>query len=469
MKKILFVTIGSRDVTIDKPIFEQIIGESSAANAYEQKPGRAPVFLARTGGKFLLDNWDQVQSHLSFPILKPFLEHVLRKVTEFDQVYLVATDQSSDLVGNYAKQDTVYFAEIIAKHLKNKTVQGNINPFRRVNIIPIKENVIYLDAMFNFFKERFGEPYFQGIEEADQIHLCNQGGIDAINTGLMLQLLYKYGSRVSLYNINEQTQVCTPLEFQSQFGYEQEKARFRQAIQRHDYAAAKSLNIPEPVKTWCAYAESRLNFDFDAAQRYLEQIGGDYRARRDFEILDIQATRQEEEKLTAELYWNAIIRYQQEAFVDFIQRFFRIVEQIAQYEVQKLIDFRFDHRTWKRDFVDTFLEKPENSEMKAYLEACVVDGSPLNFCTANIRVFQAILQYGNPDMSEFIRFLRPLAQLRNQGIGAHGFSPIGKEQILSKMNTDAEGLEGILSQVEDLIVTGANPYVRIQSAILSFI
>jgi hypothetical protein len=189
MSAALFITIGSRDVRIVKQNLLIKLNEELVSAAFHTKEGRPDLFMARPGGKLLLDNWEKVHKEISFPILTPFLNFILRSPIEFDQVYLIATNQNPELVGDHALQDTVYFAELVKKHLGSAFSKAEYVPFKKISILEVTENVIYLDAMFNYFKDKLGKPGFQGLEKTSEIHLCNQGGIDAINTGILLQLI----------------------------------------------------------------------------------------------------------------------------------------------------------------------------------------------------------------------------------------------------------------------------------------
>lgn len=463
--KIAFITIGSRDVQVDKKQLTQVLGESETGKIYRERQGRNDVLMARDGGLAIFNSFEKTESLLHYPIITPFVNSILKEGIPFSHVVLIATNQSSETAGEYASQDTLYFAKIVQRYLSRVQI-NNQKAFRKITILEVVKNVIYLDSMFFHFAGELSEDSIDGLKSSDEIHLCNQGGIDAINTGLMLQLLYKYGEKVRLYNVNEQTRLCTPLTFQKQFGLEQERSKMQLAVGRHDYAAAKSLNLPDNIKKLCAYAESRLNFDFDSARAHLEELGVELRESRDFEIMDLATTIRDEGKLTVELYWNALIRYEQEAYVDFIQRFFRIVEQMARDQVQLHISFQFNHHKWKEDF-GSFLEKPENSPLLGHLNNYKTrSGSKLDYSSSNIEVFKAILSFKDPEIFDFLESLSPLAQLRNNGIGAHGFQPIGLQHILDRMKTDKNGFELILHKVGTHIRASENPFNRIRRLIL---
>jgi len=467
MSQIAFITIGTRDLQVDKNMLIEKIGEQATQACYRVNYNNREEFVPRTGAEILLENFSVLdKKRVQLPILEPFLELSLLNHPEgFDKVFLVATNQEKNIAGErYWANDTVGFAQIIKKILDTRKQNGK-KLYPQIEIIEVRENVIYLDSMFAWFKQQFKGKKFHDLESADRILLFNQGGIDAINYGLLLLSLYSYGSKVQLFNVNEQLGVCTPLEFQQQFGYEQEKKRLVQGLERHDYAAAKYMELPKDLQHMTAYAEARLNFDFDTALQQLGLLSNTHRLWRDQAIAEINAVRSNEQSLTIELFWNAHIRLKQEAYVDFVQRYFRIIEQLAKDEVVKFLDFDYNHKTWLQDF-GAFLEKPEQASLKVILDQTkVYNGAPLKIDTATIPVLSAILSHYYPEMHQFIERLIPLSQLRNKGIGAHGFDPIGKRHILEKLKTDDAGLEALLQKTAQLIGADNNPFDRINQMI----
>jgi len=466
MSQIAFITIGTRDLKFDKNMLIEKIGEQAAQACYRINYNSSEVFIPRTGAEILLKDFSVLdKKHISLPIIEPFLKLSLMDAPGgFDKIFLVATNQAKENAGEQNwSNDTIGFAQIIQKLLAARELNGK-KLYPQIEIIEVRENVIYLDSMFAWFKRLFTGKKFHDLESADRIHLFNQGGIDAINYGLLLLSLYSYGSKVQLYNVNEQLEVCTPLEFQQQFGYEQEKKRLMQGLERYDYAAAKYMELSKDLHHMAAYAEARLNFDFDAALQKLGLLSNAHRGWRDQAIAEINAVRSNEQSLTIELFWNAHIRLKQEAYVDFVQRYFRIIEQIAKDEAVKFLDFDYNYLTWLQDF-GAFLAKPEQAPLKAVLDQKKENGYPLKIDMANIPVFSAILSHYHPALHQFIEQLRPLAQLRNQGIGSHGFNPIGKRHILEKLKTDNAGLDALLQQTAQLIGADSNPFDRINQKI----
>jgi len=474
MKRALFITIGTRDITLDKKKFAEKTDPEKVKNCYRKKAAGFEQMLARPAGELMKKNLSKLKKDLTFPILEPFLKYLhINENPKFEEVFLIATDQDPEVVKDYAKTDTIRFAEILRQMLPEMYQVNGTSGFAKVSIMKVSGNVIYIDSMFKFFNDLFKGQKYSYLNEYDEIHLLNQGGIDAINYGLLLNALYLYGKKNRLYTVNEQGSLCTPLDFGAQFVDEQEKILLLQAIERHDYAYAKLTTVSVDAATWAAYAEARLNFDFDTAYQRLSQLSTSLREKQVQELLDVQQVRKDTQNLTAELYWNAMIRYKQEAYVDFVQRFFRIVEQYAQTKAlsyMKNLDYDpKDHFKWNKKLTD-FLEDPEGAGLKNHLESSTVgNGIKLDVSKPNIPVFMSIIAYYNPREHAFIEKLVPLSQIRNKGIGAHGFEPVSLKQILNTLSLSKKEFEKLLQKTGEKLKVSGNPFERINKNIVNMI
>lgn len=475
MQNILFITIGTRDINVDKNWLIEKFGEEHVAPLYSINPHNKREFpLPRKLGAFLLEQGarfsKEYEKKIELPIIAPCIQFLERKIPateQVDEVWLVSTDQQEDEDSRYWSNDTCYYADVIEKllstHRHSKTKQSF---FSKIKPIKVTENVAYLDAMFDKFNQDLSNRKFLHLENVPRIWLLNQGGIDAINYGLMLNMLYRYGSKTTLLSVNEKTQNCTVLNFTNQFTYEQEKRRLAQAVERYDYAAIKSMDLSEPIKMLAAYAEARLNFDFEAALDRLQQMTDiDFRKIQETEILNLKKADENDASRTRELFWNARIKFSQEAYVDFVQRFFRIVEQLAMEAATRFLDFSYSHNTWTTDF-ETFINKPENQDLKIHLDNTKIHGKKLDYlCMASVPVFNAILEFYEPGTHAFIKRIDPLRQLRNKGIGAHGWNPISRQHILDALKCNEQELEELMEEVAERLQVGDDPFERINQAI----
>lgn len=477
MNRALFITIGTRDVAISKEVLLQKTDANSVKACIRKSENGREQMLARPLGKLIHENFNKLKKDISIPIIEPFLNYIsIEGELFFDMIYLVATDQKEDVVGDYAQGDTLYFAEVVKSLLPSKYKSKNGALTGKIEVIKITESVVFLDSMFAFFANRLNSNKLNFLKEYEEVHVLNQGGIDAINYGLLLNTLYLYGSKTKLYSVNEKLKLCNPVNFGEQFIREQSKIQFLQALKRYDYAFAKSLGLGNDITLWAGYAEARLNFDFDVAHERLSHLSTEMRDRQIFELENIGKTRANADSLVSELYWNAMIRYEQEAYVDFVQRFFRIVEQYAQSKTLSYMKkFTYDpkyHWKWTA-LVTDFLSLPENSRLKAHLDDAVVDeGSSIKLdyiSKPTIPVFMSILAFYNKKEYDYLNQFVPLSKLRNKGIGAHGFEPISQKQILEKVGVSKLAFDKLLAQLGKKLKAGDNPFNRINDILVSLL
>lgn len=465
-RNILFVTLGTRDVSIEKEALAAVAGKEELEGLYFTR-GNSETFMARLGGAFVFNHYSSLKDKLKFPILEPAVKWAKGKKIFFDRVCLVATNQDEQQAGHYAQGDSLYFARIIQEALKKEKIDREVQ-FRSVEIIEIRDDVAYLDAMFDFFQKKLSGKAFSSLKESDdRVYLLNQGGIDAINTALMLNLLYACGDRSNILSVNEKTQVCTPLQFTAQFTGQLEKKRFAHALRRYDYAAIQDMDLPEATRLIAGYAAARLHFDFDQGREYLQEI--DFRLRRDIEmeILEMNGIRNAEETLIREVYWNAGIKFRQGAYVDFVQRLFRIVEHLAKSGAYRYLSgLPDDHQKWKDNF-PALLSRPEYQELKDYLDGYELNSGKLNYWDSpNIAVFMAILKYYDMTGARFIQRIQRLSGIRNKGIGAHGFEPISLPKLLAAMETDEAGFLQLWREVGEKLEVADDPFDRINDLLV---
>lgn len=445
MKVGLIATLGTRDIRVSRELLEEKFSPAAILPLYYESNGKF-AFLARPGGEFLEKHFNQIFGELEFPILQPALDWLYRKHKQVDTIILIGTDQPTDVPDKYRNNDTLYFAEVLKK-LIPKRYRGKQQQFN-VQAQLIEQDVIYLDSMYSHISKIIREEPYASLGQYDLIYLLNQGGIDAINTSLLLNGLNVYNNRLHLLNVNENTRLCSPLQFPDQYLKENIKAKLESYLDAFNYPAIKSLDVSSDIKALAAYAEHRLNFDFDQAAFELSHLGKN--SWRDKLAMEVRDIRNDEFELLREVYLNARIKFKQEAYVDFLFRIFRIVEGLAKYEACKYIGLDFKTRSWKRDIRDV-LDADGNEGLKAFIEGYMLGNMKLDMeRMPTIPVWIALLEYFDPNTAAFLSKIRRLADLRNQSIGAHSFNPVSLQLIqdtLQEENMDQEFLFEKLDQL----------------------
>ncbi len=461
MKKTLIITVGTRDVQVSDDMLLKKVGKK-AQELIDQR------FPARIGGQLFQKYKQQLKDHFSFPIIEPLIRELGKSVNTFSHVILVVTDQDPKTGDKYYNGDTLHFGEIIQDWLKEKGFKTDA--FTKKSILKVKKDVVYLDSMFQFFKDHFANN--KELADAEEIHLLNQGGIDAVNYGLLLNLLYQHQERVRLYNVNEKNKSCALLDFGNQFGYEQEEVRLLEALQRYDYAALKSMHLlPPDTRKWGAYAEARLHFDFEAARRHLTGISRENRTESDHQKEALHQIETDNWTKTQELYWNACICYQREAYVDFLLRFFRIVEEMYKHIAFKHLGITsVAPRQWNRIF-GPIINNPGNAALKDHLDKYAIGKFPLQYIgeaapNINTTIAKAIAVFYEPEKIKFLDFFEPLSQARNKSIGAHDFEPTSLGRILEITGcATKEDFEAKIGELGEFLGVGNHPFDQINGFI----
>lgn len=445
MKVGLIATLGTRDITINREALEEKFGHEAVRPLYYESNGRQ-AFLPRPGGLFLHENFNQIFGKLKFPIIQPALEWLYRKRGQVDTIILVGTDQPTAVPDKYRNNDTLHFAEVLKELIpvRYKDKQQNFD----IRVTLIEEDVIYLDSMYSQVSKIIRNQPFTALQQYDFIYLLNQGGIDAINTSLLLNGLNVYGNRLHLLNVNEGTGFCNPLGFPEQYLKENTRAKLESYLKTFNYPAIKYLEVSSDIKALAAYAEHRLNFDFEQAAFEVSHLR--FNSWRDQLGMEVREINQDEFELLREVYLNARIKFDQEAYVDFLFRIFRIVEGLAKYQACKYIGLDFKTYSWKRD-IRAVLDEEGKEGLKAFIENYTLGNMKLDMeRMPTIPVWIALLEYFDPNTAAFLKKIRRLADLRNQSIGAHSFNPVSLQLIedtLQEENMDKEFLFEKLNQL----------------------
>lgn len=441
MKTALIVTVGTRDVQIDREYIIKNESHDIYSNLYLDNR----ILKARQGGDFLKKQYNRYKQNLKIPIIKPAVDFCLKNEGNIDHTILITTDQSESVDDKFRSTDTLHFGELIKKILSDRYPKSVLPDIRNKSV---KENVTYLDAMTLFWqRELYRKPY-NLLQECDTVYLCNQGGIDAINTALLLQCLNAYGDKTQVLQVDQGTGICTPLEFTKIYLANSENTKLNQLLDNYQYAAIKKLNVNKNIKALAAYAEHRLMFDFEEAVHSLNGLDMNYRKIK----IDLQACTNQipgnHDLLLRELCLNALIKFQQDAYVDFLLRFFRIREELAKNKAIQYLGFNFNFRHWGKD-IKNYLQKPENKSIRDFLESQKIDGSPLDYTKATTETFLRIVKYFSKEEYAQLEKYKKLSNLRNNSIGAHSFEPVSRRSIENVLENAGLSVESMFDYLAE--------------------
>lgn len=327
MSIIVFANLGNRDVVIRG-----------------QENDRPPP--ARQQGKLIieqLETGERTADQLSFPILQPTLDYILRETdNQIDQLILIATNQiKNEAEPWHWNSDTLYYAQIAKAHL---TPQYNLQNKSDIKLIGQKPEVnpsLY-DEAFRVY-EQLLQHYAN--DDVTACYLIISGGIPASNTALLLQGVRYFGSRARLIYLAKDNKNPWESPIGRQITDIMRENSARQFLERFDFtAAARLLAQQRPLKAialaLCHYASARLWFDFASARSYLGQAVDDSQGSLRQRLQSIHhslqtqlddSQPQREKALLAEIYYNALVAWENERFVDFLGRVVRFQEALIEY------------------------------------------------------------------------------------------------------------------------------------------
>ncbi len=464
MKTALIITVGSRDLQLPKNQFIKLFGEDD----YKPLLDRRQNPYARRMADYLLSEpsrFDKAKAHLLFPIIKPCLDKLKSEGQIPERIILVVTDQPEE-VGDFHYGDTVSSGQVLSKLLtaKYKIQAGAFKTFS------VKENVNFLDSMYALFESRSTMSPFNELKSFDNVLLLNQGGIDAINFGLLFAAIKAYGKTLMQLCVDERTETCYEIGFVQQSLAQSERQKAKAFCERFAYSALETLELDTAIGTIGRYAAARLHFDFDAARTYLKELmAPQYITFVAGQIAQLSQVQEDDRALLKELYINAKIHYLQAAYVDFLLRFFRIIEELSRVSATNHIGLaNYDNRNWDKD-ITRILSEPAHITLATHLANWKMGSRSLEFTKGTIGTFQAINHFYNDPMAEFIDKIIPLSQLRNESIGAHDFKPVSEALIGQGLAKKGLTIVDVFLKLDTYLNVTENPFDYINSQILSLV
>lgn len=315
MATVVFCNVGTTDVRVD---------------------GEFPEEPPRAAGEALLQQSDLDGERLTFPVIQPALEYVLRQTQKIARLVFIGTDQQHE---HYRQFDTLHFARLAADVLAARySEQIEATAVACVGLEPPIDPSLYDEAF-----SAYDQILRQNIEgEYDACYVLPTGGLPACNTALILQGIGIFAERCHVVYCSENGEPW-PLQIGHQITRVMRNAAAIELLNQFDFAAASRLlawdnHVDEVSMALIAYASARLDFDFDGARDALEtaisKSTGDLRQM-------LHAPRQELDKLLAEeelarigeMYHNARIAWDNGRYVAYLGRLIRFQEAVLRYLV----------------------------------------------------------------------------------------------------------------------------------------
>lgn len=457
-----------------------------------------PIKPPREMGEQLLKRLDRepdLAEQFSFPIIDPCLRYIFQQYPgEKIELTLFGSDQ---LDVKYNQSDTLYFARLAARLIPNAYPDQSI--VVQAEIVDRINPALY-DETYERFHELLSD---RKLPDSYPCFVILAGGTPAMNSALLLQGVRHYGDCLhALYPPPERDPV--PLRVGNQIAFAFREAAVIEHIDRLDFANSlpilAKLNITPGLVGLTDYAAQRLAFNFNRAQKIIEQSyqDGSPELRRFISdklrhnLDDLLQTIDHEKRwkaLLLELFWNAAITWSHRGFADFLGRIYRFQEAVLRYLVEQTYLLSTDLSPEVREAHQRSWEENLSEDLKLinYLTSRDINGQKLNWREISRPVYKALLSYlvevddnrlissawfiAQGNMQKFkalykkVNALDPLIEMRHRTIIGHDFLGVSEEDIRQNYHQKdstgrilgpVEGIQEILNMLS--IRTTPNPY-----------
>jgi hypothetical protein len=401
----------------------------------------------------------------------------------------VVTDQPEFVEEGYRKNDTVYFGAIIKTILENhfKLFKWPKKLADKVEIVRISENPTLLSLILKNLQNSLQKKLIQARQAGtEKLYLCITGGIPTLNAAIMLLGNSIFKLDMQLIRVNDN------LAFPDPIANEFEKFEIDGLIKelgsnwsfKHIELRLARAGTHEPpykqIKILCRSMSQRLVFDFEGATKTLTNgiVFAHKHFREAFEIMlkelnelkDLKNNSEARKFLIRELILNIKFKYKQREFVDVAGRLFRLLEELAIFILELIIEKNIRFSDNERNFPAFTGFVKENLPLKTHLENRDIDWQRLNIFTAKETISFCSKDERNKKHSNIIKsFLKiyndlsEIKQLRNKSIIAHGFKSITErdfpDEFLSLLDKCGElvGIKEADKSISVLVNTITSP------------
>lgn len=273
MKKILIATLGTRDLQFtfntkeeENTCLEK--GELNGISIFKDRSGYVLLRSPRKGGEQILQRLKEFRSSIRFPIIEP----VLNEYT-FDEIVLVATNQSETVEPRFYNNDTVYLADIIEEMLTPKGYN--------VDVFQVNNTVAHLENQHRYFAKNLlkGEELIDPAHPA-HIYLLTQSGVDQINFALLLSALESFPYLTLLTKLENET--VEESQFPAQYKFYLQKRAISNLVTNYDYTAALSVvkevasETTQQLEQLIEIAALKMNLELDDSAALAKQLADTY-------------------------------------------------------------------------------------------------------------------------------------------------------------------------------------------------
>lgn len=437
MATALFITVGTCDLQLDRSCKEA--AEQSGLEIND-RPGEKTFFLRapRIGGEIISRHYAAFSKSIIYPIIKPAVESVLLKNLSINVLVLFATDQPQDTEIKHRNMDTCFFADILQKKIKDDF--GNkIDKIWKPQLI--KDKIVFFDSMYTWFGAKFIDSYINTITPNNtRLYVLPQGGIDAVNTALLLRSIEYYPDVIHISK-PQGVQGVLECEFPSIVRKNIKKSTLLHLMHNYDYKTIENLNYSDEITSLSAIGLCMQTGDFGCAQQKAMDGAGKmdrirmplikFAEKAKFAIDNF-------EQRIRFFYITTKIQAVRRNYAEFLVRIFTLAENILIPDVERFLGGRIEYgRDGNYKLWNDLLDKKDG--LREYLMASKIDGNPLDFHKPCRAAYKAIFDFAYPEgngakqdsLREIYGYIEILAHLRNSV--AHYMAPISLEKIEQRL------------------------------------
>jgi len=498
MKTVAICNVGERDVRYNASgrflAFDRIEGRELARLLNCEEGTR---YIAERILELLSKNAHNTLPRLRFPIIKPFLDHVLEK-GHIDLLLLVVTDQQK-AEERFRSRDTINSGYILEKLVEREFGMDMVG---EILLLPVIEAPHRIEEAYEFFSESL--PRHVPPEEDPQVHVLAAGGVPALNYALAWKALSLYGKGCHVYQVEEPPKGdllggrvggnVQPAEM-LRFHRDMVVRTAMDLVKHYDYTGALAMledafeKIPSVVQSLIRCAAFRMDLNFVAAVNELKQPMSQYPLLESWYQRLRNPTRLD---YLVEMFWMASIRCEQKAYSDMLWRVAAFYENALRLIAEKTIGISEDDL--KAGEISVKKLKGTNPDFQKFLEQSEQVSPKKGVWKVNVPFLMEACRYGckggQTDWEEIydnVTLLTGLWGLRNEVMhNLKGASrkmllkhfkipPNIREEFISEETHDKLSLlihlmQKIISQIGKLMGAGKeilcqNPYQQINDYI----
>lgn len=283
MKSVCLITLGTRDIQFSRNILTagsplivdslpndvyrlQIESEDTQIQLFSDPhlPGFLLPLSPRQASAGIAEHREMLKPWLVFPILKKVLDYFLPDnfPSEF---WLVYTDQARDELNlRHWSRDTVGYAELASEYIREFCLHKGF-PLPVFFRIPYSERITDLEFVYSYTGQfLFGEKNFDSqtlLDPDTRLYLINQGGIDAINTALLLKLT-EYRPDLVLLQVRDDDTPCRTSSFPARVFQNYQKRILVEAAEQFRFDWIQHSGIDPCVRFVARTAIRVINYDW---------------------------------------------------------------------------------------------------------------------------------------------------------------------------------------------------------------